>query len=126
MRYSLMALAIATSANWDSAQARAGGERPARGTIEKLEAVIAFWDDAEGVGLPGVIAASDAGRRWRVRVRRLECQPSEADVLCSYEARPCFDAPSDDGNQAWCSRQRRFKRGGGFVMADGWIVAAGR
>jgi hypothetical protein len=126
MRYFLMTLTLATCAGLTTAQAQAGREQPTRTTIEKLEASIAFWDDAAAVGLPGVIAASDSGHRWRVWVRRLKCKPSEADVLCSYEAKPCFDAPTDDGNQAWCARQRRFKRGGSFVMDDGWVVAAAR
>jgi hypothetical protein len=126
VRFFLTAIVLAILAVSSIAQAHTGRAQPARRTVEKLESGIAFWDEAAMVGLPGVIGASDAGRRWRVRVRQLSCQPSKDDVSCSYETRPCLDALTDAARQTWCTRERRFIRGAGVVMADGWIVAAVR
>jgi hypothetical protein len=89
---------------------------PARATVERIEAALAFWDDAAAVGLPGVVAASDAGRRWRVRVRDLACRPDGAAAACAYRIRPCGQ------ELRWCARRRRFVRGEGFSGADGWVA----
>lgn len=119
-----MVLALAIPAGGIAAEAQGAAGQPARRTVEKLEAGIAFWHDADSVGLPGVISASDTGYRWGVRVRRLVCQSGAANVLCSYEAKPCFDGPGGTDSPMWCARERRFERGGGFNQADGWIVTA--
>ena len=118
MRESVLLLIVATLSG--------AADLPSRATIEKVEAAYAFSEDATIVGLPGVISASDAGRRWRVKVRALSCSRQEVGTTCSYETKPCLDAPDQGAIRLWCPRERQFQHGDGFASADGWEIAPGR
>lgn len=92
---------------------------PAKQTIERIEAALAFWADAEDVGLPGVVGRP--GKSWRVNIRKLECHAADSAWLCTYETRPCR-TPENTAARGWCRSQRRFVRGNNFSGADGWIA----
>lgn len=96
---------------------------PGRGTIERIEANLAFWRDAEDVGMAGVSGVK--GKAWRVRVRNLSCRPDGTRSACSYQMRPCLWPGSDSDKRSWCDRVRRFERGSNFSGADGWIAVDG-
>lgn len=96
---------------------------PSLSTIQRLETQNAFWGDAADIGLPGVVSASEAGHRWRVKARNPSCEPAEALIICRYETKPCVWEKSPLAAKSWCVGERQFRRANSFRSIDGWEFA---
>lgn len=96
-------------------------EVPGRRTIEEIESGFALQEALLTAGPAGSGASAASSR---VKVRRVNCWPTEGAALCTYESDRCLAGDRDKDGDGWCGRRARFLMALSNSLTDsrGWTI----